>query len=341
LVLGALPTSRAEFGNKREISVKRFSPLLALLATLCFLVPPVSSAQAQASRTWVSGVGDDVNPCSRTAPCKTFGGAYGSTLPGGEINCLDSGGFGSVTITDSITIACENVLAGVLASGTNGITVNAGPNDIVTLRGLEIDGGGTGNNGIKFIAGSALIVEKCVIRNFNTAAPNGSGILFAPASTGRLIVAGTYFSNNGSGTTGAGILISPAAGGSALVNIERSSFERNTFGIAVDGTNSTAGINTTIADSMLGSQKQDGIIATTPGGGAPIGVLVTNVKSVNNTFGIRSLGPNVTVRVESSIITGNVTGLAFGSGGALLTTGNNLVQANGANGAFSGPVALQ
>jgi hypothetical protein len=61
-------------------------------------------AQAQATRTWVSGVGDDANPCSRTAPCKTFAGAISKTAPCGEISVLDPGGFGAVTITKSITI---------------------------------------------------------------------------------------------------------------------------------------------------------------------------------------------------------------------------------------------
>src|SRR5688572_27930911 len=91
-------------------------------------------AQAQATRTWVSGVGDDVNPCSRTAPCKTFAGAISKTAAGGEINCLDPGGFGAVTITKSITISCPYTEGGTLAAG-NGITVNAGANDVIILRG--------------------------------------------------------------------------------------------------------------------------------------------------------------------------------------------------------------
>src|SRR3954467_7111590 len=104
------------------------------------LVPLLASApaSAQATRTWVSGVGDDANPCSRTAPCKTFPGAISKTAGGGEINCLDPGGFGGVTITKSITISCVNVEAGVLVSGTPGITVAAGAVDTVVLEGLDI-----------------------------------------------------------------------------------------------------------------------------------------------------------------------------------------------------------
>src|SRR3954465_15178114 len=95
-------------------------------AAFGLLLPFISAApaQAQASRTWVSGVGDDANPCSRTAPCKTFAGAISKTVINGEINCLDPGGFGAVTITKSITIDCHEVFASILNSGTNGVIIN-------------------------------------------------------------------------------------------------------------------------------------------------------------------------------------------------------------------------
>src|SRR5262249_58062915 len=100
----------------------RLLRFLGAMLACCLLALP---AHAQASRTWVSGVGSDANPCSRTAPCQTFAGAISKTAVGGEINCLDPGGFGAVTITKSITISCEGVTAGVLVSGTNGIVVSA------------------------------------------------------------------------------------------------------------------------------------------------------------------------------------------------------------------------
>ena len=115
---------------------------IALIALMTFFVPFLAAApaNAQATRTWVSGVGDDANPCSRTAPCKTFAGAISKTAAGGEINCLDSAGFGAVTIVKAMTIQCEGVIGGILASGQNGIIVNAGANDVVTLRGLDLLG---------------------------------------------------------------------------------------------------------------------------------------------------------------------------------------------------------
>ncbi len=162
--------------------------LLAVLSVSLASLP----AHAQATRTWVSGVGDDANPCSRTAPCKTFAGAISKTAAGGQINVLDPGGFGAVTITKAITINSEFVEAGVLVSGTNAIIINAGVNDRVVLRGLDIEGLGTGLNGIRFLAGASLHVQKCMIRNFRGAAPNGNGISFAPSGTSELFVDDCY-----------------------------------------------------------------------------------------------------------------------------------------------------
>jgi hypothetical protein len=124
-------------------------------------------AMAQATRTWVSGVGDDVNPCSRTAPCKTLAGAISKTATGGEINVLDPGGFGAVTITKSITIDGSGIIGSILSSGTNGIIVNA-PNGLVTIRNFSINGTGTimGPNGIRVMAVKKLTVENCSLSNF-------------------------------------------------------------------------------------------------------------------------------------------------------------------------------
>src|SRR5712671_5380338 len=125
---------------------------------------------AQASRTWVSGVGDDANPCSRTAPCKTFAGAISKTAAGGEIDALDPAGFGTVTITKSITLdGGGGVVASVLASGAfPGIIVNAGVNDNVVIRNLSITGlNGAGIDGVRFLAGKSLRVENCNINGFS------------------------------------------------------------------------------------------------------------------------------------------------------------------------------
>src|SRR5436853_5635877 len=131
---------------------------LNLLAVSIVCLMCSTLANAQATRTWVSGVGDDANPCSRTAPCKTFAGAISKTAAGGEISVLDPGGFGAVTITKSITIDGDGTLAGILASLTNGIIVNAGVNDKVVIRNVSLNGVGNGINGIRFLAGNQLSV---------------------------------------------------------------------------------------------------------------------------------------------------------------------------------------
>src|SRR5690349_24119023 len=148
--------------------MRKFALPLAILGAILALTAMGPTAQAQATRTWVSGVGDDANPCSRTAPCKTFAGAISKTAPGGEINVLDPGGFGAVTITKAISISSEGFEAGVLVSGTNGIVVQAGAADVVILRGLDFEGLGTGLSGIVFNSGAALHVERCTIRAFTS-----------------------------------------------------------------------------------------------------------------------------------------------------------------------------
>ena len=186
-----------------------------VLALTAFTLVGTAAVHAQATRTWVSGVGDDVNPCSRTAPCKTFAGAISKTAAGGEINCLDPGGFGAVTITKSLTITCQYTEGGALAGG-NGIVVNAGPTDVVVLRGLDIFGVNPPLNGIRFVAGAALHVQDCSIKRFN--AVNSNGISFAPSGASELYVSDTLISENGNGITGAGIQIQPTGGGSAKVD---------------------------------------------------------------------------------------------------------------------------
>src|SRR3954469_17857560 len=170
--------------------------LLAFLGLICALMLSSVPAFAQGTRTWVSGVGDDANPCSRTAPCKTFAGAISKTAAGGEINCLDPGGFGAVTINKTLTIDCHFTEGGLLAGG-NGIVVNAAATDVVVLRGLDIFGVNPPSNGVRFIAGGALHIEDCVIRRFNAA--SSFGISFQPSGASKLFVTNTTITQNGSG----------------------------------------------------------------------------------------------------------------------------------------------
>jgi len=144
--------------------MKKYSFLKTLIFVFFLVIS--KSGVAQATRTWVSGVGDDVNPASRTAPCKTFAGAISKTATGGEINAIDPGGYGAVTITKSITIDGGGTFASILSAGTNGVIINAGTDGVVTLRRLNINGAGTGINAVRIMAAKKVIIEDCLLSNF-------------------------------------------------------------------------------------------------------------------------------------------------------------------------------
>jgi len=200
------------------------------IAGLAFQASP---AAAQATRTWISGVGDDVNPCSRTAPCKTFAGAISKTAANGEINCIDPGGFGGVTITKAITLRCDQVESGVLVAGTNGIIINAGANDKVVIDGLDIEGlasSGNSTNGINILSARDVVVRNTSIRGF-TAAGTGNGIVVNGANQIALTVEHSFIFNNN-----VGILVS-SSGGNGAARIYDSVIAANAnAGVRVTGT---------------------------------------------------------------------------------------------------------
>lgn len=212
-----------------------WAKFLTVLAVLFIL--PATAANAQATRTWVSGVGDDANPCSRTAPCKTFAGAISKTAAGGAINVLDPGGFGAVTITKSITIRSDGVEAGVLVSGTNGIIINAAATDRIVLDGLDLDGLGTSLNGINIISAREVIVRNTSIRGFNAAA-SGNGILVNSATKVSVTVTDSLIANNNVGVS----VISSGLNGSARV-YQSLLTGNSAAGIRVTGVGNTAQIS--------------------------------------------------------------------------------------------------
>jgi hypothetical protein len=237
---------------------KRLSIRTLLLAFLVLLTLS-AAAQAQATRTWVSGVGDDANPCSRTAPCKTFAGAISKTATGGEINVLDPGGFGGVTITKSITISSENFEAGVLVSGTNAIVINATSTSDVVLRGLDVEGLGSGLVGIKVLGAlDSLHIEKCTIHNFRGS--NGSGIEVATTAVGttQVYIKDTIVRNNGQGT-GAGIFVNPGASATVKASLDNVRMEHNLIGFKSAG----AGAIASVQKSVVAGNSGTGIVCGT------------------------------------------------------------------------------
>jgi hypothetical protein len=212
------------------------------------------------------------------------------------------------------------------------------PGKIVILRGIDFTSAYYGGSslGVNITGANLVIIENCVIRRFFR------GIYDHRNEAGGLVVQDTAIDNIGpTNSSGGGITIVPGSGGSVRATLNRVTVAAAAFGIAADGSNSTAGVNVTIRDSVTSNNSLDGVIAVTSPGGAPIGVALINSASLNNHIGVRSLGPNVTVRVEGSKIIGNGTGLVSDGVGALLSAGNNIVEANGTNGAFSGSVTLK
>jgi hypothetical protein len=309
--------------------MKRYAACFALFSLL--LVTGATASHAQASRTWVSGVGDDVNPCSRTAPCKTFAGAISKTAPAGEINVLDPGAFGAVTITKAITISSEGFEAGVLVSGTNGIVVAAGASDAVVLRGLDIEGLGTGLDGIHFTSGASLHVENCTINDFSH-----RGISFAPsAGTSSLFVKDSFVRNNApvSGGSFGGIFVAPTGGAVAEASIDNVRILRNFHGLRVQGNSRVAARNSTAAGN---------------GGTGFLVTAATNTQlnldgceASDNVNGIRAESAGGVVRIANTLVTNNTNGLLTGSGGAIVSFGNNRVAGNFNDGAPTSTVGQQ
>ena len=237
---------------------RRLARIVPALVLVALAVP--TSASAQATRTWVSGVGDDANPCSRTAPCKTFAGAISKTATGGIINCIDPGGFGALTITKAITIKCHNTLAGVLASGgINGININAGPNDKITLRGLDIEGAGTtlGLNGVRVFSAGQVNIFDSEIYQFSAA---GVLVLPTPASAAvtRVVIKNTHIHQNGIGVfNGPGNANVTATS----VTLRHDDIQDNTCGVSTaafgsnNGGNPTATVDCGAAGSGSGLSK--------------------------------------------------------------------------------------
>jgi len=308
----------------------RRSLLLAALALAAMPMLGVGSAHAQATRTWISGVGDDVNPCSRTAPCKTFAGAISKTAAGGEINCLDPGGFGSVTITKSITLDCSGTFGSILSSGTNGININdsatATPGTIVVnVRGLAINGAGTGLVGINFASGFSLHLDNVIIENFNSGNANGIRFNSSTAGTKFLHVNNSFLWNNGiAPASGAGIFIQPGiAGATSVAVINNTAVEFGAQGITANA--ATAGVFLTVNHSSVSHNRGGGIAAQ---GGAQ--VMVTNTTVIDNSStGVSSVGTSL-VRINNSTIFGNQTGV--GGGGNLRSYKNNAINGNGVDG---------
>lgn len=297
---------------------------VAVLALMVSMTPPAAEA---AARTWVSGSnGNDSNPCTRAMPCATFITAYSQTDAFGEINCIDQGNFGVLTITKSITISCDEATAGVLFQ----FNVFAGASDVVRLRGIDFNGLGTSDNtenGIHFYGAGTLHVERCLIHGFNT----GFGIKFEPVGSAALFVEDTLISDNGGASGGGNIQVAPSTGAS-LVNVvlNNTRLKGGGAGLQVSNNASTT-IHADIEDSLASGGAGDGFQATTAGGRLTM-IIAHSVASNNALVGVEADGSNTELHIANSRVFGNGTGIVGAAGATLRSYGNNEINLNGHNG---------
>jgi hypothetical protein len=300
--------------------IAKLSPLLFVAA----LALP-TAAFGQATRTWVSGTGDDANPCSRTAPCKTFPGAISKTAAGGIIDALDDGGFGALTITKSITVDGGHHTAGLLASGgINAVNIAAGVNDKVVLRNLDIEGNGTtlGLNGIRITQAGNVKVYNNDIGFFSR-----SGISLEPnaSTTTKMVVKNNRIHDNG----GNGVNVAPQNLANGKVGLRNNDIDDNGCGIVATTFGMNAAFN--FASNCATSDSSSGI-----SGRATINAF-ENGMAENTNIGVLARGNKATVRIGSNQVTGSITGiLAMDVGVTLESFGNNMIAGNSTNGASTG-----
>jgi hypothetical protein len=273
-------------------------------------------ASAQATRTWVSGVGADENPCSRTAPCKTWAGAISKTAAKGEISALDPGGFGTVTITKSITLNGDGTLASILYSGTNGVNVNDStttPNTIeVTLRNISLNGGGTGLDAIRFVSGKRLTVENCTITNSSTAGTSDGISVTTNTANAMLSVVNTNIGLTG----GVGINIAPA-GGNVLVTIDNVHQDRSTTTSGLFLAGNTKAI---VSNSTFSNNAGGGITVT-----GTADVTLDHVRATGNGTGLFNFSGTPVTRLKDCVFTGNTTNGANNLAGTMTAFQSNII----------------
>jgi hypothetical protein len=316
----------AVLANPGRMSHRRFTggpvmnPFRILTIGVGLILFSATFVSAQATRTWVSGVGDDVNPCSRTAPCKTFAGAISKTAIHGEISVLDPGGFGALTITKSITVNGHGTLAGVLAAGTNGIVINitlpasAGP---VILKDIIINGHGTGIDGIRFLNGTSLHIENVRIMGFTS---QGIDVPIG-GSARQLYVKDSTISD---ATVGGVVLTGPVTTYLDNVRLERN----GGYGLRAE-----QGTTATVRNSVMTGNGTNGLLAISPIVASPAVIHVEgSVMSGNVLSGLRASGSGATIRVGNSVVSGNGEGFTA-AGGAIESYGNNRVDGNTIDGA--------
>jgi hypothetical protein len=281
---------------------------LTLFATVLVCLLPPAAAQAAASRTFVSAAGNDSNPCTITMPCRNFQAAYNAVAPNGQIDALDPGNYGSLTIIGPVSVQGHG-WAGMSANTGAAITINSpGANDAIVISGVVLDSLGiTGTNGIVFNSGGSLTVTDCVARNFSFTSSGGNGILMQPTSGAMsFVITNTIVSNNNSG----GIVYAPPRFSTATANgvIDRVVATNNFIGIAFQTTNGGGATTGAISNSVVGNSSADGIsVQNAYPSGAALVVSIDNTSSNSNAGSGVVAAVTATVVLGRSVITANTT----------------------------------
>ena len=303
---------------------------LTALATVLALLPG-TPAEALNGKTYVSGTGSNANNCATIATaCATFAQALSVTAAGGEITVVDTGNYGVVFIDKSVNITNDYAGEASITGGGGGIRVFAAAGDVVSVRGLVIDGQASGTTGFDIGTASAVHIQNCVVRNFEDSLSgnngNAFGISLVPSGRSQLFVSDTIIFNNGHASATSGILIEPlSTTGRADVVLDRVHLENNVRGLFVVGLNAIgAGAHVIVRDSVISGNASNGIYALTLPGTSPAFVLVERSTMVNNgQSGIRADGPGATVLLRQSAITRNGAGVTTVNGGQLISFGDN------------------
>lgn len=298
------------------------SVVVCLALVLCSALPAV----AQASRTWVSGVGNDANPCSRTAPCKTFAGAISKTAAGGEIDALDPGGFGAVTITKSITINGAGTNASILASLVNGIIVNALSTDEVIIRNISINGFNNGLDGVRYLAGGQLTLENVEIFGFQNST-SSQAVDVSLGATGKLMMHNVSITN-----CEAGVRLATTVGTVEAV-LDNVRIERTDLHAVEAAGNSRV----TIRDSTLTHNFNAGV--RTAAGSAVINVDGSTL--AYNNAGVNAAVSGSIIRLSDNDIVNNATGITFVAGATVESAQDNRVAGNTSSSAPNGIITLE
>lgn len=305
---------------RRRFAVQK-SSLFSLVTIAALFVLPAQAQVAQVAVTYVSGLGSDSNPCTRSSPCKTLQKALTKTSPGGQINALNSANYGYLQITQAVSIIGTHGAAGVLAtSAVTGVSINAGANDKVTLQGLELDGAGSGASGIQFTSGASLSIRDSVIRGFV------NGINFQPSGSSALSVGTTLVANNSTG-----VVVQATMPATAIFDDVQ--IMNNGSGIVGSGASATARASLTVQNCVVANNNIFGILSN-----GSSDVTVSNCMIANNGVGLAAQNTGALLQLSGSTVSGNSTAWQTANNGQVSSAGNS-VGGNTASNAPLTPVA--